>query len=135
MSVAKKVAKTKARKPVRTFTVIRQEDQSGVSGTGRVCDGIVFTTGKVVVNWRTDASSTAVYDSYEDFEEIHIKSHPDNKTVVLFALPDLESKVKEWRLHDKEIKVKEKALEEERKKLEAEKLKLEKEKENLKDGN
>ena len=132
-NIAKKaVAKSKSRKGIRVFTVIRQNDESGVSGVGRVCDGIVFSTGKTVINWRHEISSCVVYDSYEEFEEVHIKSHPNNETVVLFALPDLETKVKEWKMHSKEIKAKEKELEEQRQKLEAEKVQLEKQKEDLK---
>lgn len=127
----KAVSKTRSRKPLKVFTVIRQEDESGVSGTGRVLDGIVFATGKVAINWRHEIPSTIIYDSYEEFEEVHIKSHPDNNTVVLFGIPDLESKVKEWKLHSKEMKAKEKELEEQRKQIEAEKAELEKKREEL----
>ena len=64
---------------MKTFTVIRERDESGVSGTGRILDGVMFHNGKVVICWRTDiegsrhgASSLGIYDSWEDFSFIHI---------------------------------------------------------------
>lgn len=69
----------------KLFTVIRHHDASGVSGTGRVLDGVIFPNGKVVVCWRTENSSVAVYDSFEIFSAIHIDSHPENETEVRYA--------------------------------------------------
>ncbi len=36
----------------RLFTLFRHVDESGISGTGRVLDGVIFHTGQVVVCWR-----------------------------------------------------------------------------------
>lgn len=69
----------------RMFSMIRAADESGVSGTGRVLDGVVWHNGKVTVQWRTANSSIAVYDSFETFEAIHITPHPDNGTVIEWA--------------------------------------------------
>lgn len=69
----------------RLFTIIRHADESGVSGTGRVLDGIVWHNGKVTVCWRTGPhSSIAVYDSFEIFKAIHIDSHPTNGTEIIW---------------------------------------------------
>jgi hypothetical protein len=38
----------------RLFSLIRHVDESGISGTGRGLDGVIFHTGQVVVCWRTD---------------------------------------------------------------------------------
>src|SRR5256885_979339 len=38
---------------MRTFTLRREEDVSGVSGTGIVLEGTLFSTGVVVVHWLT----------------------------------------------------------------------------------
>lgn len=38
----------------QVFTLIRHADQTGISGTGRVIDGVIFHTGQVVICWRTD---------------------------------------------------------------------------------
>lgn len=55
----------------RRFYVYRRSDVSGVSGTGRVADGIEFTDGTVVIRWLTETASTAVYDSIEHLHAIH----------------------------------------------------------------
>lgn len=76
---------------MKTFTIVRNGDESGVSGTGRILDGIIFHNGKVVVCWRTDIdgtkhgdSSIGIYESFGAFRRIHIDSHPDNKTEIHF---------------------------------------------------
>ena len=72
---------------MKTFTMERRSDESGVSGTGVVLEGVVFEDGRVVIRWlpgNAHAQSTACYDSFEDFETIHITSHPTNGTVVRF---------------------------------------------------
>lgn len=75
----------------RAFTVIRVNDESGVSGVGRVLDGVLFHTGQVVICWRTDVeaathgfSSLGIYPSWKAFEFIHIESHPTNETQVVW---------------------------------------------------
>lgn len=67
----------------RLFSVIRHVDESGISGTGHILDGVIFHTGQVVVCWRSDLndyqpgySSIAVYPSWEAFLHIHILPHP-----------------------------------------------------------
>lgn len=72
----------------KIFSIIRKADESHVSGTGRVCDGIVFHNGKVAICWRTENvhgyTSVAVYDSFEAFKFIHIDSHPTNNTEIVW---------------------------------------------------
>lgn len=55
----------------RLFALVRDEDETGVSGTGHVADGVQFANGKCVVCWRTATSSIAVYDSIAAVEVIH----------------------------------------------------------------
>ena len=38
----------------KTFHVIRNGDESGVSGTGKVIDGVVWANGWTQIFWRTD---------------------------------------------------------------------------------
>lgn len=70
----------------RLFTLWRRTDETGISGTGRVLDGVVFHNGKVVVCWRSDLhgghSSVAVYDSWDAFEAVHITPHPPDQTEI-----------------------------------------------------
>lgn len=73
---------------MRTFTLERVFDESGVSGTGVVLEGVIFADGVTVIRWlpgKAGAQSTAIYGSYADFEKIHITSHPRNQTSVVFG--------------------------------------------------
>jgi hypothetical protein len=75
-----------------SFELYRGADFSQTSGTGHVLSGVIFTTsGKVIIDWhsKSGVSSLGVYDSYFDFYKIHIASHPDNKSLVVFAQNDL----------------------------------------------
>ncbi|MDD4877045.1 MAG: hypothetical protein PHQ86_07975, partial [Dehalococcoidales bacterium] len=67
---------------MRIFRVVRTHDESKVSGTGHVVDGVVFDDGITVIRWRTERPSVAIYASFEDFQKIHIDSHPMNETIV-----------------------------------------------------
>jgi len=72
---------------MKTFEVTRNHDESGISGTGHILSGVIFTaSGKVVVSWesKSGVNSMGIYDSYYDFYHIHIASHPTNKTVITF---------------------------------------------------
>jgi hypothetical protein len=56
---------------VRTFHLLRLEDESGVSGTGWVAEGAVFSNGWVALIWLTDTPSLNFYPSIEAVEAIH----------------------------------------------------------------
>lgn len=66
------------------FVMVRQNDESGVSGIGEVLEGVVFTCGTVVVVWKTQHSSLGVYRSYDEFLKVHVLSHPTNGTRIEF---------------------------------------------------
>jgi hypothetical protein len=70
-----------------SFAVIRQHDESGVSGTGKVLEGVVFSTGLTVVHWLTPLprGSLNVFDSFEQFMNIHVAPHPTNETIIYFS--------------------------------------------------
>lgn len=72
----------------KLFTMIRKNDESHISGTGRVLDGIVFHNGKVAICWRTEHkhghTGIGLYDSFEAFKFIHIDSHPTNETEIIW---------------------------------------------------
>ena len=79
----------------RLFTLERRIDETGVSGTGRVLDGVVFHTGQVVICWRTDTrpdepgfSSLAIYPSWDAFLHVHVHPHPRGSTEIRFLTGD-----------------------------------------------
>lgn len=72
----------------RQFYLQRLEDETGISGTGRVADGVVFEDGHAVIRWRTATSSTACYDSIEDVETIH--GH-GGKTRIVWVDPEADA--------------------------------------------
>jgi hypothetical protein len=56
---------------VRTFHLLRLEDESGVSGTGWVAEGAVFSNGWVALIWLTETPSLNFYPTIEAVEAIH----------------------------------------------------------------
>ena len=56
---------------MRLFVLHRIKDESGVSGTGDVAEGIEFSNGKCALCWITQYRSIAIYDSIRELEAIH----------------------------------------------------------------
>jgi len=75
---------TKAPEGIRTFTIARQYDETGVSGVGVVIEGVVLATGQTIIHWLTPAprGALAIFDSMDDFTKIHIRPHPDNASIL-----------------------------------------------------
>ena len=63
----------------RRFELVRTEDVSGISGIGVVAEGVVFSTGRAVLQWVTRLRSVAIYDSMDDVQAIH--GHDGRTTV------------------------------------------------------
>ena len=75
---------TQAPQGIRTFTIARQYDETGISGIGVVIEGVVLATGQAIIHWLTPAprGALAIFDSMDDFIKIHIKPHPDNASIL-----------------------------------------------------
>lgn len=56
---------------MRRFELHRDEDESGVSGTGVIAQGVCFTDGTCALRWLTATRSTGLYDSVDDLISIH----------------------------------------------------------------
>lgn len=57
---------------MRAFHLQRDEDETGISGTGRVAEGIEFSDGKVAIRWIVGQHrSTVTWDSIDAVEVIH----------------------------------------------------------------
>lgn len=53
------------------FWIWRDEDESGVSGTGRVAEGVEFSDGEVIVHWISSMPSTNHYKNIKQVEAVH----------------------------------------------------------------
>jgi len=57
---------------VRGFLLQRDEDETGVSGTGCVAEGVLFSDGMVALRWVVgEHRSTVIWQSMEAVETIH----------------------------------------------------------------
>lgn len=63
-------------KPPRRFYMERIKDETGVSRTGRVLEGVLWQNGEVTVQWRPPLSTFGFYHSLNEFETIHVDCHP-----------------------------------------------------------
>lgn len=66
---------------MRLFQLLRHEDESGVSGTGVVAEGVQFSDKKCALSWLTSKSSKGFYDCIEHIVDIH--GH-GGKTVIVW---------------------------------------------------
>jgi len=71
---------------IRSFTVCRQYDETGISGEGVIIEGIVLASGHCIIHWLfpPPRGGIAIFDSLEDFLKVHVKPHPENKTIITF---------------------------------------------------
>jgi hypothetical protein len=56
---------------MKSFYLYRTEDESGISGTGRVAQGFVADNGKAALFWLSEHPSVTVYDSVGEVQAIH----------------------------------------------------------------
>lgn len=56
---------------MRTFKLVREEDASGVSGTGVVGEGVEFTDLTCVIRWISPFPSTGIYNTVGAMIRVH----------------------------------------------------------------
>lgn len=56
---------------MKRFQLHRKQDATGVSGTGIVAEGVVFSTGWVALTWLTQVNSIVFYPAIENVQYIH----------------------------------------------------------------
>jgi hypothetical protein len=56
---------------LKTFTLCRIIDDSGISGTGVVAEGVEFENGEVALHWLGETSSIAIYSNMDEMMSIH----------------------------------------------------------------
>ena len=76
---------------MKIFYLNRTEDESGVSGTGRIAQGFIFDNGKVCLTWLSEHPSVTIYDNIGDASAVwnggagggfDISKDPNNPNVV-----------------------------------------------------
>ena len=67
--------------PPRRFHLVRHRDHSGVSGTGVVAEGAVWSSGAVALHWPGHPRATSVWANLDDLRIAH--GH-EGATVVRF---------------------------------------------------
>lgn len=70
---------------MRTFELHRIEDETGVSGTGIIAQGIQFDDGSCSLRWLTEHKSTALYEDIRTLERIH--GHNGKTKIVYTGAP------------------------------------------------
>ena len=70
---------------MKLFILKRTVDVTGISGTGIVAEGVIFSNGKCSMSWRSKTTSTVIYDSLEDIQKIHCH---EGTEIVLFDIPN-----------------------------------------------
>ena len=90
-------------KKMKMFYLKRGEDESGVSGTGRVAQGFIFDNGKVAVTWLSEHPSVTIYDNIGEVTAIHghggktmVELEPDFK----IAAGEMKSFIENFSLGD-----------------------------------
>lgn len=68
---------------IRLGVLLREEDESGVSGTGVVADIIEYPDGWCVAHWRSNMPSTNVYPNHKALTAVH--GHAGKTKVVWIA--------------------------------------------------
>lgn len=57
--------------PVRRFHLQRDADATGISGTGRVAEGVRFPSGHCVIEWSHNVNSLGIFDNIDEIRFVH----------------------------------------------------------------
>lgn len=68
---------------MRLFNLQRDIDETGVSGTGIVAEGVEFSDGRCAMRWLTPTASTGIYENLEQLVQIH--GHNGKSRVVIIT--------------------------------------------------
>ena len=83
-TIGPKNLQRKAPEGMRTFTLFRAADNGP---QGIVLEGVIFSTGQTIVHWLTPApkGSLNIFDNFQHFRNIHIRTHDGAQAVVTFG--------------------------------------------------
>ena len=75
---------------MKLFHFYRGEDQTGVSGTGPVVEGVEFTNGWCALRWISNTSSMCFYQSIEEVKRVH--GHGGKTEIIIHDFEPLNRK-------------------------------------------
>ena len=90
---------------MRRFKLVRHNDTSGVSGTGIVAEGMEFSSGKVVMSFRSHLGSVQVLDSIKVLK--HTSVHKGDTKIVWIDAEPFESEEEQPITNDEDTETKE----------------------------
>lgn len=56
---------------MKYFVLEREDDETGISGTGIIAEGIIWSDGTVAYRWLTDIATTTIADNIETIKHLH----------------------------------------------------------------
>lgn len=83
---------------MRRFYLERETDESGISGTGVVAQGLEFDSGQAVLTWLSNKGCVAVYDCVKVLKDIH--GHGGQTKLVWIDPPAVDDERIEENLND-----------------------------------
>lgn len=87
---------------MKRFFLQRHQDITGISGTGKVAEGCILHSGKVVMSWLSATPSGCVHESIEAVQKIH--GHSGATEIVFPEDDDLSALPTLYHLHHSENK-------------------------------
>lgn len=70
----------------RRFVFLREDDPTGISGTGKVVEGVMYSDGRCAYRWMTDHRTDQSADDVETLEKVH--GHNGRTRIVFLDDPD-----------------------------------------------
>lgn len=74
---------------MRRFYLQRTEDESGVSGTGRVAEGVEFDDGQCAMQWLSHKTSITFFRNIRNLKSIH--GHGGKTKVIWIDIDPLDA--------------------------------------------
>ncbi len=72
---------------VKRLYLERTLDPVGISGTGVIAEGVMLSSGRVVLHWLTEYQSIGIYDSISDVLSIH--GHNGTTSVIFIDVDEI----------------------------------------------
>lgn len=58
---------------MRRFYLNRKDDSPGTGGAGKVLEGVLTDSGRVIVEWISPFKTLGIYDTLEHFVALHVQ--------------------------------------------------------------